>query len=343
MGFLTHTSFRWALALGVWIAVVLVLTITKRVVIHYLAPLATRTSTDLDDKILALVRGIKPFLFWAVGLAVATSAIGVPSIGRIVKDIVWIAVALQLLFSGSQAIGIVSERWLDRTAGDEADKTARNALEILFRVGFWVIVILVTLENLGIKVSTLVAGLGVGGIAAALALQSVASDLFASLAIMWDKPFHLGDFIVIDTFSGTVEKVGIKTTRIRSISGEELIISNSDLVKGRIHNFKRMTERRVVFAFGVTYQTPLQALAEIPSVVEHIIENLPRTRFDRVHFKTLGPSSLDFEVVYYVLSSDYKEYMDVQQAINLALVREFASRHIDFAYPTQTVYLARQE
>jgi small-conductance mechanosensitive channel len=203
----------------------------------------------------------------------------------------------------------------------------------------YVLVLLMVLDNLGVDVTALVASLGIGGVAVALAVQNILTDLFACLSISIDKPFVLGDFIIVGDLLGTVEHIGLKTTRVRSLSGEQLIFSNNDLLGSRVRNFKRMYERRVVFTFGVVYQTRHEQLRRIPDMVRAIIEARENTRFDRAHFKAYGDSSLDFEVVYYVLVPDYNIYMDIQQAINLDLFERFEKEGIGFAYPTRTVYM----
>jgi small-conductance mechanosensitive channel len=197
------------------------------------------------------------------------------------------------------------------------------------------------LDNLGVNVTALVTGLGVGGIAVALAVQNVLGDLFASLSIVLDKPFVLGDFVVVDDLLGSVEHIGLKTTRLRSLWGEQVVFSNSDLLKSRLRNFGRMAERRVSLDIGVTYQTPRAVLQAIPAIIREAIEEQVATRFDRSHFKGFGDSALTFESVYYVLSPDYNRYMDIQQAINLRIYERFESQGIGFAYPTQTVFLER--
>lgn len=256
-----------------------------------------------------------------------------------VRDVLIAAVGLQLLITGSDLIAPISAFAFRKSDALEV-RTAQNALSVLLRVLLWVSVILLTLENLEVKITTLVAGLGVGGIATGLALQNVASDLFASLSIMWDKPFQIGDSIAISTFSGIVERVGIQTTRLRSVTGEEIIFPNTYLVTGQIHNYKRMEERRILFTIGVTYDTTPEQLKDIPQIIQDIIEAQPHARFNRAHFKDFGPSSLDFEIVYYVLTPDYTVYMDTQQAIKMALVYAFAERQIEFAFPTQTIIVA---
>jgi small-conductance mechanosensitive channel len=182
-----------------------------------------------------------------------------------------------------------------------------------------------------------VAGLGIVGVAVALAVTAVLGDLLASLFLLLDKPFVVGDFIVVDAFSGTVQDVGLKSTRLRSISGEQIILSNSDLLKSRVRNYKRMTERRVLFTLGVEYGTPEARIAEIPDLLRGIVAANEKARFERAHFQRFGASSLDFEVVYWVTDPDYNLYMDIQQRINLDILRAFREREIGFAFPTQTV------
>jgi small-conductance mechanosensitive channel len=187
----------------------------------------------------------------------------------------------------------------------------------------------------------MIAGLGVGGIAVALAAQNILGDLFASLSIILDKPFVVGDFLIIGDFLGSVEKVGVKTTRLRSLSGEQLIFSNNDLLGSRIRNYGRMFERRVIFSIGVTYQTPADKLRAIPDMLREAVESQQPVRFDRAHFQKYGDFALIFEIVYYVLSADYKQYMDIQQAINLQINEDFEEHGIEFAYPTQTLYVSK--
>ncbi|MEE9594372.1 MAG: mechanosensitive ion channel family protein, partial [Candidatus Hydrothermarchaeales archaeon] len=214
-----------------------------------------------------------------------------------------------------------------------------KAIRPVIKVFIWGFGVIFLLDNLGFEISTVVAGLGIGGIAVALAAQAVLGDLFSYFAIMIDRPFEIGDFIIVGDYLGTVEHVGIKTTRIRSLGGEQLVFSNTDLTNSRVRNYKRMEKRRVLFTMGVTYQTSHEKLKEIPTVIRDIIENISDTVFDRAHFSSYGDFSLVFEVAYYVASGDYKKYMDIQQEINLKIKEEFEKRGIEFAYPTQTVYL----
>jgi small-conductance mechanosensitive channel len=243
---------------------------------------------------------------------------------------IWLDAALLLWFG-----------YYQRDLQDDAARlTTMRAATFLVRVVIFSSALLLVLDNIpGVEITTLIASLGVGGIAVALALQKILADLFASLSISLDKPFVIGDFIIVGDMLGTVERIGLKTTRLRSLGGEQLVMANSDLLDSRIRNYKRMLERRVVFSFGVIYETPYEKLERIPTMVREIIEGLEQTRFDRAHFKEYGDFSLNFEVVYYVLSPDYNLYMDKQQAINLALFQRFRDESIVFAYPTRTLYV----
>jgi small-conductance mechanosensitive channel len=205
----------------------------------------------------------------------------------------------------------------------------------------WAGVVLFALDNLGVDITALVAGLGIGGVAIALALQNVLGDLFASLAIVLDKPFVLGDFVRVDDMVGTVEHVGLKTTRIRALSGEQLVFANNDILGSRLQNFGRMFERRIVFTVGVTYQTPRASLEKIPGIIQDAIEAQDDVRFDRSHLSAYGDFSINFESVWFVLSPDFATYMDRQQAIYFAIHEAFEHAAIEFAYPTQTLFLER--
>jgi small-conductance mechanosensitive channel len=251
-----------------------------------------------------------------------------------------IAVILQAAIWGNVLMDYSIQRYVERNkVSDAARVTTMSALAFLGKLVLWTVALLLILENLGVDVTTLIAGLGVGGIAVALAAQNILGDLFASLSIVMDKPFVLGDFITVGEFQGTVENIGLKTTRLRSLSGEQLVFPNSDLLTSRIRNFKRMQERRVVFTIAVTYDTVPSQLREIPELLKSAITSQEQTRFDRAHLQKLGDSALIFEAVYFVTIPDFVRYMDIQQQINLRLLDEFASRMIKFAHPTQFAFL----
>jgi len=220
------------------------------------------------------------------------------------------------------------------------------SLNILRFVGVlvvWVVAVLMLLTNLGIKIGPLVAGLGIGGVAIALAVQNVLGDLFASLSIALDKPFRVGDFLVLGDEKGTVEQIGIKSTRLRSLSGEQIVLANGDLLKSRVRNYGLLYERRASFAVGIVYETPIENVREVPALIEAAIRAQPKTRFDRSHFAGFGEYALKFEAVYYVLAAEYNVFMDIQQAINLQLMEEFGRRGIEFAYPTTKQFTVTQD
>jgi len=203
----------------------------------------------------------------------------------------------------------------------------------------WGLATVVLLDNLGFRINTVIAGLGIGGIAVALAAQNVLGDLFAYFTIIFDRPFEIGDFLIVGEYMGVVNHLGVKTTRIGSLGGEQIIMSNKDLTDSRVRNYKRMEKRRILFRLGVTYQTPYEKLKEIPGIIRGIIEGMEDSVFDRAHFSSYGDFSLVFEVVYYVMDRDYTKYMNIQEQINFRIHEEFEKRKIEFAYPTQTLYL----
>ena len=261
------------------------------------------------------------------------------------KTINILGLILLTFFGISFAIGAFSftleSYWLKK-GGDAAKTRSLKGIMALVKIILWGLGIILILDNLGFKVSAVIAGLGIGGVAVAFAAQAVLGDVFSYFAIFLDRPFEIGDFIIIGDFLGSVEHIGIKTTRIRSLGGEQLIFSNSDLTNSRVRNYKRMDKRRVVFKLGVTYQTSSNLLKEMPVIIKNIIQNINDVIFDRAHFSSYGDFSLIFEVVYYIMGSDYTKYMDIQQEINFAIKEEFERRGIEFAYPTQTLYVNKE-
>lgn len=225
----------------------------------------------------------------------------------------------------------------EKLPADAASVTTVRAAVLVLKLVMAVILFLVALQTVGVNVTALVAGLGIGGIAVALAVQSVLGDLIASFSIVLDKPFVVGDSIAVDKVSGTVEEVGLRSTRIRSLSGEQVIMSNTDLARSRIYNYKRMAERRIAFTIGVEYGTPSASLREIPAMIRQVITETPNTRFDRSHFATMGEQSLLIESVYYVMSPEYSLYMDIQQHLNMEIIRRLEDMQVRIAIPGRTV------
>jgi len=339
---LGNAVLSWSVAAGLFVALWLVLLIVRRLLIRRLEKLEERNQGVLAlDVAVGVIRATQGWFLFVFALFIGSRVLEMPgSVASWTARVVMIATLLQIglwLNAGVvKSIQIKRQRELKESPDGVA---AMDILSFMARVTIWSIILLAALDNLGVNITTMIAGLGVGGIAVALAAQNILGDLFASLSIVLDKPFVVGDFLSIGDFLGSVERVGIKTTRLRSLSGEQLVFSNNDLLGSRIRNYGRMFERRVVFSLGVTYQTPADMLKAIPDILREAVESQEKVRFDRAHFQKYGDFALIFEVVYYVLSADYNEYMDIQQAINLKIYEDFDAKGIEFAYPTQTLYL----
>ncbi len=326
-----------ALALGV-LAVKIISFFIKR-----FKRLTEATANTFDDLLaMVLERIVLPVLYISC-FYLAVKALKVPSEADTVINAVQMAV---IAFFSARAVilflGYALNLYLSKRHEDPSLLKSLGAMLNAVKFLVWALALIIFLDNIGFKVSAMLAGLGIGGIAVAIAAQTLLKDFFSYFSILFDRPFKLGDFIIIGDFMGTVEHIGINTTRLRSLSGELLIFSNADLTDSRVRNYQVMEKRRVVFRFGVTYQTPLERLREIPDLVAGIIKGTEGTSFDRAHFFNYGDSALVFEVVYFVLSSDYNRYMDIQQAINFSLKEAFEQRGIEFAYPTQTLIVRRE-
>ncbi len=335
-----NTLQQWILAVVVAIAAYVALRIVKRILAAQSKRFAERFVSTWSSAAAGLFDATRRWFLLIVALYCGTLMLTLPTVERIVAGVAIIAAWLQVALWASSLLTLYLENYVrSRSQADPAAATTISMLGFLGRLLLWSLVALLALENLGVDVTALVAGLGVGGIAVALAAQNILGDLFASLSIVLDKPFMLGDFIVVGDQAGTVEAIGLKTTRVRSLTGEQLVFANNDLLQSRIRNFKRMQERRIVFSVGITYETSRDKIGGVAAILREAVEQQEALRFDRAHFKQFGPSSLDFEVVYYVRSADYAVYMDAQQAVNLTIFDRFAAEQIDFAYPTQTLFI----
>jgi small-conductance mechanosensitive channel len=303
----------------------------------------TPLSQPFFRAIIHLVRGTHFLVMGVLSLWIASLFLSVPDPGRhVIRTIAIIALAMQgaLWFHGLMTFitGLYQER---ARSGNPGSLTTIAALGFLGKAISWTIIILLVLHNMGVNITTLVAGMGIGGVAVALALQNILSDIFASISIILDKPYQVGDFIIVGDFMGTVETIGIKSTRIRSQGGEQLVFSNGELLKSRIRNFKRLSERRVEFNVGVPYATPYEKVELVPGLLREIIESQEHVRLERVHFKEFGESSLTFEMVYHVESLNYPLYLAVQESINLSILRRFQEEEIVLTHPTRTLYVAQ--
>lgn len=339
--FFGNTVGEYVLALAVFLLTLAIAGLGQYFLLSWLASVSKRTVTDYDDTFVKMVHSFKPpfYLFLAFWLAVQSL-----SITGVAGSVVTAILVLWLVYQAVVVVGILVEEVVFRHFAKDKDETTKSALHLISNIArgvMWLLGIMLVLSNFGVDVTSLMAGAGIAGIAIAFALQGILGDLFSSFSIYFDKPFRVGDFIIVGDTIGTVKHIGVKSTRVASLSGEEITVSNQELTGARIHNYARMHERRVVFSFGILYETPQDKVAAVPEMVQKIIEGQADVRFDRAHFKSFGDSSLDFEVVYYVLTSDYTVYMDRQQAINLALMQRFEKEGVGFAYPTRTIYMAR--
>lgn len=294
--------------------------------------------------ILYLLAHTKQFFFISVALYAAQEILTFPPrVQQVISELVFTLMLLQVGFSAGRALRFYLEIKEMERAPDRVFTGSLNIIHFVAGILIWSLLILVALENLGVNITALLAGLGVGGVAVALALQNVLGDLFASLSIALDKPFAVGDVLAIDAFTGAVERIGIKTTRLRSENGEQIILSNADILKSRVRNFGRAPEQRALATIRLSYSIPAQTLKGVPKLLESIVREQANARFERCHLKTLGDSCLQFELTYFVQQPKINSLFDLQQAVNFRIIEEFRRIGIEFAYPTQRVMVEHQE
>lgn len=337
--YLGNTVNEYLVAILLFLGVFLVAHFIQWVILRWLGAVARRTRTNLDDVFVKIMASLKPPFYAFVAFWVALQAL---TISGLADTMVTSVLIIWVVYQVVTAVGIFVEEIVFKHLAHDRDPTIRSALRLvvgLAKGAFWGIGVILLLSNLGVDVGALLAGVGIGGIAIAFALQGILSDLFSSFSLYFDKPFRIGDFIIAGETLGTVKHIGFRSTRVASLSGEEIIVPNQDLAKVRIKNYKRMEERRVVFTFGILYETPLELCRRVPDMVRDAVEANEKVRFDRAHLAKFGDSSYDFEVVYYVLDADYTVYMNIQQEVNFTLIDRFKQEGIAFAYPTRTLYM----
>lgn len=337
--FLENTVYDWLIALLIILGGFICIKFIQKTGLPLLRKRADKTKADFDNFIVSLMQKcLIPYLY-IICVVGALNHLPNPPRASWLHIVLLLTTTFFVLRTITLLLQYLVVNFLrNQKDGDTKQKQVRGIL-IILKVMIWIFGVIFLMDNLGYNITSLIAGLGIGGIAIALAAQTILGDLFSYFVILFDRPFEIGDFIIVDDKMGVVEYIGIKTTRLKTLSGEQLVFSNKNLTESRIHNFQRMQQRRAVFTLGVTYQTPADTLANIPALVKEIILREPDVIFDRGHFSAFGPSSLVFEFVYYILSSDYVLYMDRQQAIYLSIFREFEARGIKFAYPTQTLFV----
>ncbi|MDD3275031.1 MAG: mechanosensitive ion channel family protein [Candidatus Omnitrophica bacterium] len=335
--------YDYLLSLAVLFSSLLFVWLVVRIFVKRLKKFAARTVTTLDDLLVRILeRAVLPCLYLTC-IYISLKMLNMPAGSGKALNILQLLVTI--IFCTRIVTIFLTYGIRSYLIGKNEDDASAHSMEGVLKVVkfiIWSLAAVIFLDNIGFKVSTVIAGLGIGGVAIAIAAQSVLKDIFSYFSIVFDRPFKPGDFIIIGDFMGTVEHIGIKTTRLRSLGGELLVFSNTDLTDSRVRNYKLMEKRRVLFRIGVTYQTSTERLKEIPGIIGNIIKDTQDTLFDRAHFFSYGDFSLIFEIVYYVAGSDYNKYMDIQQEINLKINEEFVKRGIEFAYPTQKLYLSKE-
>ena len=341
--YLNNTIQNYLFSIAIIIAGLLLIRIFKSLLLKKIIGWSGKTTTHLDDFIVSSIErfGI-PALYIATVYAGITFLTLSPRLHSILNVAITFAITFLVIQLISSIILVLLRSYILRQEHGTEKVKQLGGIMLLINVIIWGIGILFFFDNIGYDITAIIAGLGIGGIAIALAAQNILGDLFNYFVIFFDRPIEIGDFIVVDDKNGVVDYIGIKTTRIKTLSGEQLIFSNSDLMNSRIHNFKRMKERRVVFKIGVTYQASLENLKKLPGIFKAIIEEQNPVRFDRAHLSGYGDSSIDFEMVYIVLDAEYNKYMDIQQAINLRIFEEFENMGLEFAYPTRTLFVMNQ-
>lgn len=342
--FLGNSLMEWGIAAGIFFLAYIIVRIFKFLLIRYLKKLAERTSTQFDDFAIEVVRAsVVPMLYF-VGAYIALTTLDFPDRAvNIIKIAMMVILTFYVLRIITSAIKYGVYSYLDRQEDKEVKKRQVKGILVIVNVVVWALGIVFLLDNLGRDVTAIIAGLGVGGIAVALAAQTILGDLFSYFVIFFDRPFEIGDFIIVDDKMGSVEYVGIKTTRIRTLNGEILVMSNTDLTNSRLHNYKQMQRRRIVFTIGVTYQTTYEQLQAIPGYIREIIKSVEGVTLDRTNFSGYGDSALNFETVYYVESPDYNLYMNKQEQIYLSIFKKFSDEGIAFAHPTRTLFMTLAE
>lgn len=344
--FLGNTLLQWIGAGAIIPLTLVVLWVFQHVIVTRLRRLADATKTEVDGLVLDFVSDIRWWVVLLLALYLATLPLNLPDVvENTFRTLAITAVLIQVGMWGTQLVAFLLRRYVAGEAEDSVGEgTAYGLLNFVLRTILWSIVVLMVLDNLpGVQITSLIAGLGIGSVAIALAVQEILSDIFASVSIVLDKPFVVGDSIEVGAFSGEVERIGLKTTRVRSVTGEELIFANSDLLESRIRNYRRMRERRVVITIGVAYETPHEKLARIPGMVQTEFEKLDDVRFDRAHLREMTDFALVYEIVYWVLVPDYRTYMDTLEQVNLSLLRRFEEEDINLPYPTQRLLMRQSQ
>lgn len=341
--FLGNTGEDYLQALAILVGVLIVFKVFQFIVINKIEKAAKITRTDVDDFIISLVKNIKPPFYFILSIYISLLSLeNIPVAKKFIDIVVWLIVAYQVIVVLQKVIDYMVEKITKNENGDyDNDKEVVRLLGNILKVVLWLVAALLVLANLGVNVTSAIAGLGIGGIAIAMAMKDVLADIIASFAIFLDKPFKVGQSIQVGSDVGEVQRIGIRSTKIKTLQGEELVVTNQDLSKARVQNYKRMKKRRISQTIGVVYGLTSKQLRDIPIWIREIVNSTENAEFSRAHFARYGDSSLNFDIVYNINSDDYVTYMDAQQEINIAIYEKFEKEGVDFAYPTQTVILEK--
>ncbi len=339
-----NTVQAYLIAAGSILLAWVIIRILRKYLIGYLQKITQKTAIIFDD---LLVKGVSKFLLPYLYLFINYNIITHLTLHPRFEKVLDVAIKVVTVYFVIRLINFIIHGALQLFMQQKNEPPERirqlSGMLVVVKVITWIMGVIMLVDNLGYDVTTLIAGLGVGGIAIALAAQNILGDLFSYLVIFFDKPFEIGDFIVVGEHRGTVEKIGIKTSHVRSIDGQQLVMPNAELVKSVINNFKRLEKRRALFSIGVVYYTPSEKLEKIPGIIQDIITANPQAEFDRAHLKSFGDFSINYEIVYLVGSPEYNVYMNTHQAICLEIFRRFEKEGIEFAFPTQTVFLEKNK
>jgi len=335
-----NTVRDYATAFALFLGIFIAFKVFKSLIVKKLEKLAKKTTNKFDDEVIKALEDVSAWFYYIVALYIPLKMISTyPEIDYVLEVIFVIAVAFELVKVAQKVVEFGLSLAANRAGDRAASATTFSGIKVMVKVVLWSITFLLVLSNLGVNVSSLVASMGIGGIAIALALQNILTDMFSSFSIYFDKPFQVGDYIVVGSDEGTVKKIGLKTTRITALRGEELVISNKELTTARVQNLKKLKSRRVSQAIGVVYQTTPEKLEMVNEIVKKSCDAVEEIEFDRCNLKGFGDFSLNFEIVYFALTADYKEYMALQEKVNMGIINHFAKEKIEFAYPTQLVYV----
>ncbi|MDD2354003.1 MAG: mechanosensitive ion channel family protein [Patescibacteria group bacterium] len=337
--FYGNSGKDYLLALAVFAICLLILLIVKKVILARLHKIAKRTKNNYDDTLIGIIFKIKSFFYLVISLYLASNFL---NLSNFLSKAIYLLFILVIVYEGIKAssylLKVLAYKAIKRNDDDSQAQSTVKTLNVFIQIILWSLGLLLILANMGVNITSLIAGLGIGGIAVALALQNILADIFSSFSILIDKPFKVGDFIKVSADMGTVEKIGIKTTHLRTLDGQLLIISNQELTKARVENFQKLHRRRALFNLGIVYETSRVQLESIPKIIASIVDKQEKANLDRCHFKSYGDFSLNFEVSIFIDVKSYNDFLDILEKINLDIFSQFNEQGISFAYPTQLHY-----